>query len=150
MRFSGTATLDPAPPRTPPGGDGHGGGWAWLMTATGIVEAQLVQGVLDQTGIPVALDGRDQSPFAWMYLGGNVNAPVRVLVPGAVLQAARLALLEAGFAMDAPDWRPSAEQAPRSRIVFKRIILVAAALVILWIVAWTWLGSATCALRLVC
>lgn len=87
--------------RTPPDqltGDGGGGGWAWLVTARGIIEATLIQGVLEAAGIvQVVLDDRDPSPGAWMYMSGNVNRLVRVFVPISVLERARLELLESGL-----------------------------------------------------
>lgn len=109
MTRAGSSVLDPAPPRT--GGDdgGGGGGWAWLVTARGIIEAELVRGALEASGIvPVALDARDPSPGAWLFLSGNVNALVRVFVPRSLLDAARLVLLEAGWEADpAPEQQPA-------------------------------------------
>ena len=97
----GSQVID-SPPATVDHGGG-GGGWAWLLTARGIIEAELVRGVLESAGvIPVALDGRDPSPGAWMFLSGNVNALVRVFVPLAQLDSARLILLEAGFEQPEP------------------------------------------------
>lgn len=92
--------LIPSPPDTADGGGG--GGWAWLLTARGIIEAELVRGVLESAGVvPVALDTSDPSPGSWMFLSGNVNALVRVFVPASMLDTARLTLLEAGF--ETPD-----------------------------------------------
>lgn len=89
--------MAPSPPETADGGGG--GGWAWLVTANGIIEAELVRGVLESAGVtPVALDSSDPTPGSWMFLSGNVNALVRVFVPVSQLDSARLALLEAGFA----------------------------------------------------
>ena len=103
---AGSEVLDPAPPWT----GGGGGGWAWLITARGIIEAELVRGMLETSGIvPVALDARDPSPGAWMFMSGNVNALVRVFVPLSLLDAARLALLEAGY--ETPDSPPAPEPA---------------------------------------
>jgi hypothetical protein len=88
----------PSPPETTNEGGG-GGGWAWLLTANGIIEAELVRGVLESAGVaPVALDSTDPTPGSWMFLSGNVNALVRVYVSASQLDVARLAVLEAGFA----------------------------------------------------
>jgi hypothetical protein len=143
-------TLDPAPPKRHDGGGG--GRWAWLLTAGGIVEAELVRGLLEQAGVPVVLDRRDPSPFAWMYLAGNVNAPVQLYVPAALLDSARLLLLEAGFSIDTEPAPPPAMPATQRRPhVGIRWILVASALVVaLWILLVTFFGSATCMLRVVC
>jgi len=90
--------IDPAPPTIDHGGGG-GGGWAWLVTTNGRIEAELVRGLLEATGVvPVWLDTRDPSPSAWLFPFGDPNAPVKVYVPASMLQAARLAMLEAGFA----------------------------------------------------
>ena len=125
---SGSRVID-APP-TPTDQGGGGGGWAWLLTARGIIEAELVRGVLEAAGVvPVALDGRDPSPGAWMFLGGNVNALVRVFVPLAQLDSAKLVLLEAGFEQPEP---PPAPPAPArgSRFYSRAIWLAVTALVI--------------------
>lgn len=149
------ATRDPAPP-VPLDGGGSGR-WAWLLTAGGIVEAELVRGVLESSGVPVVLDRRDPSPFAWMYLGGNVNAPVKVFVPATLLSAARLQLLEAGMSVEGgPDPAPvdRAERSPQrlSRTPIVRLALtLVAVLVALWILLSAYLaGSATCSIRIVC
>lgn len=91
------------PPVVVPGGGG-GGGWALLLTAGGLIEAQLVRGLLEASGVvPVHLDAHDPSPGAWLFLSGNVNAPVRVFVPRSQLDQARLALLEGGFGIPDDD-----------------------------------------------
>src|SRR5687768_392917 len=97
---AGSHLQDPAPPRSGDGGDG-GGGWRWLVTAQGLVEAELIKGVLEGAGVvPVVLDAHDPSPGAWMFPSGNVNALVRIFVPAALLDQARLTLLETGFSSD--------------------------------------------------
>lgn len=142
------ATLDPAPP-TPHEGGG-GGRWAWLVTASGIVEAELIRGLLDTDGIPCVLDRRDPSPFAWMYLAGNVNAHVQIYVPASLLDPARLRLIEAGFGIDAPEPGEQPPPASPGRRRIRLIVGIAALVVAVWILLVTYLGSATCALRLVC
>jgi hypothetical protein len=127
---SGSRVIDRPPARTDDGGGG--GGWAWLLTARGIIEAELVRGVLESAGvIPVALDGRDPSPGAWMFLSGNVNALVRVFVPLAQLDNARLVLLEAGFQQpEQPASAPPPVRAPRfhSRAIWLVITAVVIAI----------------------
>lgn len=135
--------VDAAPPIADQSGGG-GGGWAWLVTARGIIEAELIKGVLESAGIvPVALDSRDPTPGAWMYMSGNVNRLVRVYVPASLLDRARLELLESGLSM--PD---AAEPEPRvSRAVqlggWRIVAIVAAALIIIGFIVATWHGHAT-------
>ena len=125
----GSRVIDSPPAVTDP--TGGGGGWAWLLTARGIIEAELVRGVLETAGIvPVALDGHDNSPGAWMFLSGNVNALVRVFVPASQLDSARLVLLETGF--DAPEQpAPPPPARPGHRLSGRTIWLVITAVVII-------------------
>lgn len=90
-----------------------------------------------------------------MYLSGNVNAPVGVYVPAALLDAARLHLLDAGF--DAPeadsesDSESPASGQPGTPWRAVRIgVGIAAVAAAVYILIVTFLGSATCALRLLC
>ncbi|MGZ4127440.1 MAG: hypothetical protein ACXVEX_04775 [Actinomycetota bacterium] len=124
---SGSRVIDAPPAEISEGGGG--GGWAWLLTARGIIEAELVRGMLEAAGIvPVALDGSDPSPGAWMFLSGNVNALVRVFVPVSLLDAARLALLETGFRE--PDSAPPSPPPPVGAFSGRRVLLVITAIVI--------------------
>ena len=131
---SGSRVIDRPPAPTEDGGGG--GGWAWLLTARGIIEAELVRGVLESAGvIPVALDGRDPSPGAWMFLSGNVNALVRVFVPLAQLDNARLVLLEAGFQQpEQPASPPAPVRAPRfhSRAIW---LVITAGVIAIFLIA---------------
>jgi hypothetical protein len=126
---SGSRVIDAPPASTDEGGGG--GGWAWLLTARGIIEAELVRGVLESAGVvPVALDGSDPSPGAWMFLSGNVNALVRVFVPLAQLDSARLVLLEAGFEQPVQPPAPQPQPARAHRVSGRFIWLVITAVVI--------------------
>jgi hypothetical protein len=125
--MSGSQVIDRAPPTDVEAGGG-GGGWAWLVTARGIIEAELVRGVLENAGIvPVAFDGRDPSPGAWMFLSGNVNALVRVFVPVSLLDEARLVLLETGLNEPAA---PPNLPARRSWSVSTRVLVLAVTIVV--------------------
>jgi hypothetical protein len=105
---SGSSVIDRAPPDTDGDTGGGGGGWAWLLTARGVVEAQLVRGVLEASGIePVALDARDPSPGAWLFLSGNPHALIRIYVPRALLDAARLVMLDIGVQEPEPQTSPA-------------------------------------------
>jgi len=130
----GSYVIDSPPAPTDEGGGG--GGWAWLLTARGIIEAELVRGVLESAGvIPVALDARDPSPGAWMFLSGNVNALVRVFVPASQLDSARLVLLEAGFEQPAPP--PPVPAPPRAHRLSGRVIwlVITAVVIAIYLVA---------------
>lgn len=124
---SGSRVIDQAPPRD---GSGGGGGWAWLLTAGGRIEAELVRGLLESDGIvPVWLDTRDPSPSAWLFPFGDPNALVRIYVPASLLEQARLSLLETGYTV--PETPPSPQ---RSRTVWWIWIVVAVILgsIFLW------------------
>ncbi|HVL32771.1 MAG TPA: DUF2007 domain-containing protein [Actinomycetota bacterium] len=128
---TGSRVLEPPPTITAEGGGG--GGWALLLTARGIIEAELVKGVLEAAGVvPVVLDARDPSPGAWMFLSGNVNAPVRVYVPLSQLDQARLALLESGLGLEEEPKQAMPAEAVRGPGVWTWAL----ALVLLGIVLW--------------
>lgn len=148
-----TGVREPAPPRAPTGGGG-GGRWARVVTARDAIEAELVRGILESAGVPVVLDRRDDSPFAWMYPGGNMNAPVVVLVPTGLLEAAKLALMEANLlatdsAAPAPE-EPPVVQASRRYGPLRLLVAVLLGLVVGWIVLVEMFGFVPCALRLFC
>ncbi len=153
MNASRTGLLEPAPPREEWGGGG--GGWAWLLTARDALEAEIVRGLLEAGGVPVALDWRDPSPFAWMHLSGNLMRPVPVYVPMSLIDSARLQLLEMGLAEDEDEQHiaPSA-LAPvglRNRHRFLWAAIAALTIVaIAWIVFVEIFGFAPCFLRLFC
>lgn len=126
---AGSNVRDVAPPRAEP--DGGGGGWAWLVTARDAVEAELIRGLLEADGIAAVLDARDPSPGAWMFLSGDPNAPVRVLVPRALLDDARLSLLEASAA--APPTPPAAAATARRSTAWA--IAITVVVVVLYLAA---------------
>jgi hypothetical protein len=143
---------EPAPPTAPTGGGGGGGRWSRVVTAGDSIEAELIRGVLEQADVPVVLDRRDTSPFAWMYPGGNINAPVAVLVPSMLLEPARLALMEASFlASDEPaPIRPGdVSEAPRIGAL-RMVVAGLVFLVVGWVILVEMFGFAPCALRLFC
>lgn len=150
MSPSRTGVLDPAPPRANWGGGG--GGWAWLLTATDAVEAEIVRGLLEATGVPVALDWRDPSPFAWMHLSGNLHRPVPVYVPSSMVDGARLQLMEMGLAVD----EPAEPEQPATPVMRERHRVLWLAVLALTVIAAAWIlfveifGFAPCALRLFC
>lgn len=150
MGAVGTGIVHPAPPLAATGGGG--GGWAWLLTASDAVEAEIVRGLLESTGVPVALDWRDPSPFAWMHLSGNLHRPVPVYVPASMVDEARLQLLEMGLA----DEEPSDPMPPATPVMRERHRVLWLAVLVLTVIAAAWLlfvemfGFAPCALRLFC
>jgi hypothetical protein len=148
-----TGVLQPAPPRERAGGGG--GRWAWLLTARDAVEAEIVRGLLEAAGVPVALDWRDPSPFAWMHLSGNLFRPVPVYVPASLIDSARLQLLELGLESTEEPAEPASDAgdslAWRDR---HRVLLKAATVLTLvavgWIVFVEIFGFAPCFLHLFC
>lgn len=151
MSASRTGVLDPAPPR--PTWGGGGGGWAWLLTASDAVEAEIVRGLLEATGVPVALDWRDPSPFAWMHLSGNLHRPVPVYVPASLIDEARLQLMEMGLGAETDPADPIAPAMPvlreRHRFVWQ-LVLALTVIGAAWILFVEMFGFAPCALRLFC
>lgn len=139
----GPRLIDRAPPPADLGrDDGSGGGWAWLLTVRGIVEAELVRGLLETAGVaPVLLDATDQSPTSWMFLAGDVNALVRVYVPRSRLEDARLALLEAEGSSD--EVVPPPARRTASRLVWL-VIAVLIVAVFGWRLLVTACGSQPC------
>ncbi len=150
MSASGTGVLDPAPPRARWGGGG-GGGWAWLLTASDALEAEIVRGFLEATGVPVALDWRDPSPFAWMHLSGNLHRPVPVYVPTGMVDTARLELMEMGLALEEDSAPLPAVMVMRERHRFLwQVVLALTVIAVAWILFVEIFGFAPCALRLFC
>ncbi|MFY9588258.1 MAG: hypothetical protein WAT66_12465 [Actinomycetota bacterium] len=153
MSASRTGLLEPAPPREAWGGGG--GGWAWLLTARDAVEAEIVRGLLEAGGVPVALDWRDPSPFAWMHLSGNLMRPVPVYVPTSLIDDARLQLLELGLADDEPEPEPDSIAPPqplfreRHRLLWS-VIAALTIIAVAWIVFVEIFGFAPCFFRLFC
>ena len=148
---SRTGVLDPAPPRAA-SGDGGGGRWAWLVTAVDAVEAEIIRGLLEASGVPVALDWRDPSPFAWMHLSGNLHRPVPVYVPASMVDVARLQLLELGLEASEPSEVVPATM-PVMRERHRLLWQVALGLTVIgaaWILFVEIFGFAPCALRLFC
>lgn len=142
--------LDPAPPLVT--GGGGGGGWAWLLTASDAVEAEIVRGLLEAGGVPVALDWRDPSPFAWMHLSGNLHRPVPVYVPASLVEDARLQLMEMGLAAEEPA-EPERVTSPVTRERHRWVWQIVLALTVIgtaWILFVEIFGFAPCALRLFC
>ena len=150
MRGSRTGIIDPSPPVAAAGGGG--GGWRWLLTASDAVEAEIVRGSLEASGVPVALDWRDPSPFAWMHLSGNLHRPVPVYVPTGMVDVARLQLMEMGLALE----EASVPERPSVPVLRERHRLLGGIALALTVVAAAWIlfveifGFAPCALRLFC
>jgi hypothetical protein len=157
MGASRTGVLDPSPPRSDMGGGG--GRWTWLLTARDAVEAEIVRGSLEGSGVPVALDWRDPSPFAWMHLSGNLFRPVPVYVPAGLIDSARLHLLDLGLdptdqsELDDTDESVATDRMPEWRERHRIILAAATGLTIIgvtWMVFVEIFGFAPCFLRLFC
>ena len=154
MGASRTGVLEPTPPSEDLGGGG--GRWTWLLTARDAVEAEIVRGLLEGSGVPVALDWRDPSPFAWMHLSGNLFRPVPVYVPAGLIDSARLQLLELGLDNPDPDEETGSMESDRMPEWRERHRIILAAMTGLTIIGVTWIvfveifGFAPCFLRLFC
>lgn len=152
MGAARTGLLEPAPPREEAGG---GGGWVWLLTARDAVEAEIVRGLLEAGGVPVALDWRDPSPFAWMHLSGNLMRPVPVYVPMSLVDSARLQLLEMGLGESDPDdpsdedWRSHTSLRDRHRFLWSAVAALTV-VAVSWIVFIEIFGFAPCFMQLFC
>ena len=155
VSVSRTGVLEPAPPRENMGGGG--GRWAWLLTAKDALEAEIVRGLLEAGGVPVALDWRDPSPFAWMHLSGNLFRPVPVYVPAGLVDSARLQLLDMGLDSHGSEGESTEDDEEVAQPAWRerhRIILIAATSLTLVAVGWMVfieiVGFAPCFLRLFC
>jgi len=154
MGASRTGVLEPTPPNEDLGGGG--GRWTWLLTARDAVEAEIVRGLLEGSGVPVALDWRDPSPFAWMHLSGNLFRPVPVYVPAGLIDSARLQLLELGLDDPDPAEATGSVESDRMPDWRERHRVILAAMTGLTIIGVTWIvfveifGFAPCFLRLFC
>jgi hypothetical protein len=157
MSAARTGVLQPAPPKESAGGGG--GRWAWLLTAKDAVEAEIIRGLLEAGGVPVALDWRDPSPFAWMHLSGNLFRPVPVYVPASLIDSARLHLLDLG--LDAADDEGELDEEepgdsfaiPAWRDRHRFVLRATTALTLLavgWMIFVEIFGFAPCFLRLFC
>lgn len=101
-----------APPRPPLIGRGHtgppfiegwdGGGWGWvsLTRARNDIEASLVTGRLEGSGIETSTLKDRSAPGSFLYCGSDASAPVTILVRKIQYEDARLILAEVAF--DAP------------------------------------------------
>ena len=113
-------TIDRAPPRPPdaddPSGGGSGRGWVLLCSVGDRYEAEMIRGVLETEGLgPVVIEAV-QVPGSWLLPSGHERLPQRVFVMRAVAEAARLALLEAGCALnEEPDAASSGDAERRWR-----------------------------------
>jgi hypothetical protein len=157
MSAARTGVLQPAPPKENAGGGG--GRWAWLLTAKDAVEAEIIRGLLEAGGVPVALDWRDPSPFAWMHLSGNLFRPVPVYVPASLIDSARLHLLDLGLDAADDEGELDEEEAgdsfaiPAWRDRHRFVLRATTALTLLavgWMIFVEIFGFAPCFLRLFC
>lgn len=95
----------PPPPTTRARAGGGGGEWIELVRAANDIEAHLLIGRLNETGIETRAIKDRRAPGAWIYAGANPWAPVSVLVRRVQADDARLVLAEISFAAPprAPD-----------------------------------------------
>lgn len=116
-------TIDPTRPRPPEqeppvahGDDGGGGGgWALLCSVADRYEAEMIRGVLEGDGLGPVVIETVQVPGSWLLPSGHERLPQRVFVLRALLDAARLALLEAGYAGSEDATIPTPGPSPEER-----------------------------------
>jgi hypothetical protein len=94
------AKLDQAPPAPPivdePSGEGSGG-WTRLCSVGDRYEAEMIRGVLEGENLGPVIIETIQMPGSWLLPSGHERQPQNIYVMRAVLEAAKLALLEAGL-----------------------------------------------------
>ncbi|MFN2609557.1 MAG: hypothetical protein ABR507_01580 [Actinomycetota bacterium] len=75
---------------------GRGGGneWSRLTVAKDVITAHLIQGLLEDRGIQVLLDTKNDAPGAFLKPFGDPMAPTRVMVRRLDLPEASLVLME--------------------------------------------------------
>ncbi len=106
--------------------DAHGGSdWTELMQAAGDIEAHLVSGRLEESGIETRRV-KDRSGPAWLHGGSNPWAPVTIYVRKTQYEDARIALAEVALEA-APARREPVVMTSRSA---RRLLWWAAALLL--------------------
>jgi hypothetical protein len=140
-RVADQTTIDRSPPRPPDdidprgGGGGGGGGWVVLCSVGDRYEAEIIRGVLEGEGLGPVVIEPVAVPGSWLLPSGHERVPQRVIVMRALLDAAKLALLEAGCSVDDDDEEPErvevAVPAPRrarsTTIILRWAVLIAVA-----------------------
>jgi hypothetical protein len=88
-------TID-APPLPPNLEEERGGGGDWieLVKVKNDIEAHLLTGRLEETGVETRLVKDRTDPGAWLYGGSNPWAPVAILVHRIQIEDARIVLAE--------------------------------------------------------
>ena len=109
-------TSPPPPTTVGTGGDSE---WTELAEARDDIEAHLLTGLLEETGIETRTVKDRSGPGAWLYGGSNPWAPVMVLVRRYDHQQAGILLAE--MAWEGPTAEPSAPQDARAH---RRMLLV--------------------------
>jgi hypothetical protein len=84
----------PPPPMVAEPGGGGGSEWVELIRAKNDIDAHLLTGRLNESGIETRAMTDRSAPGAWLYGGSNPWAPVIVLVRRLQLEDARLVLAE--------------------------------------------------------
>jgi hypothetical protein len=106
-----TTTID-APPVPPILEEERGGGGDWieLVRVQDDIEAHLLTGRLEESGVETRLVKDRSAPGAWIYGGSNPWAPVAILVHRLQFEDARLVLAE--VSLEGPDAVPADPPSP--------------------------------------
>ena len=79
-----------------PDGGGGGDGWVCVFRAAGDIEAHLLSGRLEASGIETS-SIKDRRGAAWLHGGSDPFAPVDIMVRRLQLEEARLVLAEIAY-----------------------------------------------------
>lgn len=90
-------SIPPDALRFDPDGGGGGSRWVQLFRARNDIDAHLLVGRLEESGIEASTFKDRSSPGAWLYGGSNPWDPVIVMVRQLQLQDARVVLAEIAY-----------------------------------------------------
>lgn len=142
------AQVDLPPPPVDIDEGGGDAGWVELTRARGDIDARLLAGRLEETGIETIVL-RDNSGAAWLYGARDPYASVAILVRKIQLEDARIVLAE--IALESPaELRPPNRRVPKTRIVWWATALALGAVIALSVLLQMLARSSACQLPVFC